>query len=198
MSEPEKALLRIEEALAKLGDRQDAMCGELVALREQVAQLAGRPAAKRGAASAGETQKFLDRFRAGEALGEASFGAWIAVSDVACVRGGLRVAQQREGFHARLLEARLRELGGRPSTSLPQRVADEAMRKLGDPACPDRTKLLDFLKSVGDAEAALAPIFEMADRLDHDPETQSLLRAIAQDERSTLELLQQACQQLNA
>jgi hypothetical protein len=38
----------------------------------------------------------------------------------------------------------------------------------------------------------------MADRLDDDPETQSLLRTIAQDERSTLEFFQQACQLLNS
>jgi hypothetical protein len=42
-------------------------------------------------------------------------------------------------------------------------------------------------------DAALKPIFDRADRLDADPETQSLLRAIAQHERSTLESLREAC-----
>ena len=49
----------------------------------------------------------------------------------------------------------------------------------------------------GDADKALQPIFELANRLDDDPETQSLLRTIAQDERSTLEWFGEACQLLN-
>ena len=41
------------------------------------------------------------------------------------------------------------------------------------------------------------PIYDLANRLDHDQETQSLLRTIAQDERSTLEFLAEACALLN-
>jgi hypothetical protein len=37
----------------------------------------------------------------------------------------------------------------------------------------------------------------MADRLDDDPETQSLLRAIAQDELATLELFYATAQRMN-
>ena len=48
-----------------------------------------------------------------------------------------------------------------------------------------------------DCDAALKPIFDMADTLDHDQETQSLLRTIARDEQSTLEFLQEACELLN-
>jgi hypothetical protein len=43
------------------------------------------------------------------------------------------------------------------------------------------------------ADAALRPIFDRADRLDRDQVTQSLLRTIARDERSTLESLREAC-----
>ena len=45
--------------------------------------------------------------------------------------------------------------------------------------------------------AALKPIFDLADRLDDDQETQSLLRTIAADERSTLEFFHEACALLN-
>jgi hypothetical protein len=39
---------------------------------------------------------------------------------------------------------------------------------------------------------------KMAGRLDEDPETQALLRTIAQDERATLEFFQHACKLLDA
>ncbi|MFP6606001.1 MAG: hypothetical protein VCC19_05450, partial [Myxococcota bacterium] len=140
---------------------------------------------------------FLDQFRAGEALGEASLGAWIEVSDVACVKGGLRTVQQREGMHARLLEARLKELGATPTFEVPQVVYDQTMQSAGDPNKSDPEKVADFVKQFPDVDAAIQPILDIADKLDHDPETQFMLRTIAQDERSTLEFLQDACQLLN-
>jgi DNA-binding ferritin-like protein len=141
--------------------------------------------------------RFLDRFRAGEALGEASLGAWIAVSDLACVKGGLRVVQQREGFHARLLAERIKELGGSPRYEIPDAVYEASMRDAGNADKPDAQKVLEFVKRFPDIDEALRPIHEMADRLDDDPETQSLLRTIAQDECSTLTFFANTCQQLN-
>jgi len=43
---------------------------------------------------------------------------------------------------------------------------------------------------------ALASVHAIADRLDHDPETQALLRAIAQDELATLELFYSTAQRM--
>jgi hypothetical protein len=149
------------------------------------------------AASCEETVRFLDQFRAGEALGEASLGAWIAASDVACVKGGLRTVQQREGFHARLLEQRIKELGADCRAEVPQAIEEATMRGVADPDKGDAAKVLEFVQRFPDIDAALAPIHALADRLDDDPETQSLLRTIAQDERSTLEWFHAACQQLN-
>ena len=140
---------------------------------------------------------FLDQFRAGEALGETSFGAWIAVSDTACLRGGLRTVQQREGMHARLLEQRIKELGGTCSAEVPEAIYNAAMEQSGSREKSDAQKLQEFVARFPDCDAALKPIFDLADRLDDDPETQSLLRTIAQDERSTLEFLSEACQLLN-
>ena len=51
----------------------------------------------------------LDEFRSGENFASEYLNRWIAVSDQECVRGGLRTVQQRETFHAQLLEARLRQ-----------------------------------------------------------------------------------------
>jgi hypothetical protein len=196
--ENEKFLLRLEETLAQVVRQQEAICAELVSMRERVDALSEQKSGSAtGAPSRMELLRFLDRFRAGEALGKATAKAWIEVSDVPCVRGGLRVVAQREGMHARLLAECIRAHGGTPSYELPEAVREEAMKRVSDRARGDAAKVLEFVQQVGDVEKALAPIYAMADRLDEDPETQSLLRTIAQDERSTLEFFQQACKLLN-
>ena len=186
----EAALKRIEKAIAKLADQQVEIC-------QQVAKLESRIAAGSDAANTDETIKFLDQFRAGEALGEASLGAWCEVSTTPCVKGGLRTIQAREGSHARLLEQRIKELGGSPSFEIPDAVFNRAMERVADTSKTDAEKVLAFVSQFPDCDAALKPIHDMADRLDHDQETQSLLRTIIQDERSTLEWFAEACAQLN-
>ena len=196
--ENEKILMRLEETLAHVVRQQEAICAELVGMRERVDALAERRSASgTGAPTRAELLRFLDRFRAGEALGEATTKAWIEVSDVACVKGGLHVVAQREGMHARLLDACIRAHGGTPRYELPEAVCSEAMKRISDRSRGDAAKVLEFVQRTGDAEKALEPIYKMADRLDADPETQALLRTIAQDERSTLEFFTQACQLLN-
>jgi len=197
--ETEKFLLRLEETLSQVVRQQEAICAELVGMRERVDLLTEpKSAPGSGAPTRSELLRFLDRFRAGEALGKATTKAWIEVSDVACVKGGLRVVAQREGMHARLLTECIRAHGGTPSYELPEAVRLEAMKRVSDPARGDAAKVLDFVQQVGETEKALEPIYQMADRLDAEPETQALLRTIAQDERSTLEFFQQACKLLNA
>jgi Rubrerythrin len=197
--ETEKFLLRLEETLAHVVRQQEAICSELVGMRERVDMLAERRSASgKGVPEKGELLRFLDRFRAGEALGAATTKAWIEVSDVACVKGGLHVVAEREAMHARLLEGCLRAHGGTPRYELPEAVRTEAMKQISDRARGDAAKVLEFVQRTGEAEKALEPIYKMADRLDGDPETQALLRTIAQDERSTLEFFQQACKLLNS
>ena len=185
-------LKRIAKSLDKLTALQEQICEKLGSLEERVSSI--EPAA---GASKSEVISFLDQFRAGEALGEASLGAWIEVSDTACLKGGLRTVQMREGFHARLLEQRIKELGGSPEAEVPQAIYDAAMEQSASADKTDAVKLQEFVARFSDIDKALAPIHEMADKLDADQETQSLLRTIAQDERSTLEFLSEACAQLN-
>ena len=186
----ESQLKRIEKTLSKLAERQDEIC-------EKLANLEARAAIPSTEASTEETIRFLDQFRAGEALGEASLGAWIAVSSTACVKGGLRTVQMREGMHAALLEQRVKELGGSCSFEIPEAIHDVTMKGAADPDKSDAQKVLEFVKQFPDVDQALKPIYDLANRLDHDQETQSLLRTIAQDERSTLEFLGEACALLN-
>jgi len=195
--ETEKFLSRLEETLAHVVRQQEAICSELVSMRERVDAMAERRTKTSGAPERSELLRFLDRFRAGEALGETSTAAWIEASDVACVKGGLRVVAHREGMHARLLADCIRAHGGAPRYEIPEAVCEKAMKGASDRSRGDAAKVLEFVERVGDVEKALKPIYDMADRLDDDPETQSLLRTIAQDERSTIEFFQQACKLLS-
>jgi len=187
----EAALERIEQGINTLTAQQEAICERLQALEDRVSK------AVSGAASRDEVIQLLDGFRAGEALGEASIGAWIEVCTTDCVRGALRTIQQREGMHARLLEQRLRELGAQPTFEIPAADVEKAMKGLSSTEKSDAQKLLEFSQQFPDADVLLKPICDVADRLDHDQETQWLLRSIVQDERSTLALVHEACAMLN-
>ncbi len=188
----ELALQRIENAIARLSEQQTQICERISAVEGGLERLAGQKKLDKQ-----ELLTFLDQFRAGEALGEASLGAWIAVSDTACVRGGLRTAQQREGMHARLLEERLRELGAAPRFEIPAEEREKALKSSASTEKTDAEKVLEFVQRFPDIDAALKPIHDIADQLDDDPETQFLLRTIAQDERSTLQFFADACALLN-
>ena len=184
-----KDLKKIEKALGKISQQQEEILTRLERLEAETPPAESMPREA--------LISFLDQFRAGEALGEASLGAWIEVSNTACVKGGLRTVQQREGMHARLLEARLKELGAAPSFEVPEAIYDQTMKSAGDLEKSDPEKIADFVKQFPDVDAAIQPILDIADKLDSDPETQFMLRTIAQDERSTLEFLHDACQLLN-
>jgi hypothetical protein len=189
----EFALRRIEEAIGKLSDQQ-------AQIWERISGMEGR-LAKLGSGAELDGQRlldFLDKFRAGEALGEATLGAWIAVSDTACLRGGLRTAQRREGMHAQLLEERLCELGGEPRHEVPAAEREKMMKDYASTEKTDAQKLFEFVQRFPDIDVALKPIHDIADQLDDDQETQFLLRTIAQDERSTLQFLTDACALLNS
>ncbi len=187
----EAALKRIENGIKELATQQEAICERLQSLEGRVSKAVG------GAASRDEVIQLLDGFRAGEALGAASIGAWIDVCTTDCVRGALRTIQQRESMHSHLLEQRLRELGAQPTIEIPAEEVERAMKGLGSTEQTDAQKLLDFAQRFPDADVLLKPICDVADRLDHDQETQWLLRSIVQDERSTIELVHEACALLN-
>jgi len=176
-----------KEALDRIEKAVQSLATEVASLREAVDAIRGSG----GPLSPREILEFLDQYRAAEALGEAAFGAWIAQCRSDCLRGGLRTAQLREGSHARLLEARLKELGGSPRFELPEAAQEGFFGVLAAAEKTDAEKLECFFGQV-QAEQVLRQLGEKADGMGRDPETQALLRTIIDDERSTLAFLQQA------
>lgn len=184
------ALSRIEQTLARLCQRQDEIL-ERIARLEAHAPAGGPP-------SRGEVIAFLDGFRAYEALGETSVGAWIARCSTGCLKGGLRTIQMREGTHAHLLEQRIKELGGTPTFEVPEAAQREKLECLGSDSLSDLEKLEEVVAMYPSVDAVVGPIEAFAARLSDDLETQSLLQTIAQDERSSTSFLIDACTQLRA
>lgn len=178
----EESLKRIEMALAKLAARQAAILDRL----ERLEDASTAKPLREAESPRDRLIACLDEFRAGEALGESSLGAWIHVCRDSALRGGLRVVQAREASHARLLAERIKELGGALCFEIPDSTYEQVMASSASTETSDAAKVAAFVARFPDPERAVAPIHAVADSLVDDPETLSLLRNIAEDERATL------------
>jgi hypothetical protein len=183
------SLQRLEAALEKLAEEQSE-------LAKRISRLESRELRALDSSPRERVIAFLDQFRAGEALSELSLGAWIAVCKDSELRGALRTVQAREGSHARLLGERIKELGGAPRYEVPEPTYTQVMAGSASLEIDDAEKVRAFVARNSDPVLALASVHAIADRLDHDPETQALLRAIAQDELATLELFYSTAQRM--
>ncbi len=138
----------------------------------------------------------LDRFRAGESNGEAAFRGWEKHISTDCIRSGVRMISEREAYHARIFERRLKDLGAECKAPI-----SEASRKitetLSDPATTDNQKLLYIANLTSDPEAFFKPVLEFAENLKDDLETKELFKLYVQDELSSAKWLMYACEALN-
>lgn len=141
--------------------------------------------------------QLLDEFRCGENFAAEFFNCWVAVSDQECARGGLRVVQQREAYHAQVLEARLRELGGIPQCSVPAERRDKEMALYGTAEKTDAEKLLALTGRLTDPAQALKYITDVIEQIQDDQQSKEMLRSLVQDEMSSIVWLKEACALLN-
>jgi hypothetical protein len=141
--------------------------------------------------------QLLDEFRCRESFAAEYLSRWVDVSDQACARGGLRVVQQREAYHAQVLEARLRELGGVPQCTVPAERRDKDLALYASAEKTDAEKLLALTARITDPAQALKYITSVIDQIQEDQQSKELLRSLVQDEMSSLTWLKEACAQLN-
>jgi hypothetical protein len=138
----------------------------------------------------------LDRFRAGEANGEAAFAAWSKLCTTDCIRSGIRMIAEREGYHARIFERRMRDLGVDCKATV-----TEASRKiteyLGDANVTDNQKLLYLNSLAPDIDAFFKPVTDLVENIKDDLESKELFKLYVQDELSSARWLQYACEALN-
>lgn len=139
----------------------------------------------------------LDEYRCAENFASEYLGCWNEVSNQDCVKGGLRVIQQREAYHARLLEDRLRELGGSPQCSVPTDMRSKEMAVYAAKDKSDAEKLLYVSNQIQDLPKVLSFITDVIDQIQEDQQTKELLRSLVQDETSSAQWLMEACQLMN-
>jgi hypothetical protein len=140
---------------------------------------------------------FIDRARVAEANAGVAFNNWANVCKTDCIRSGLRMISERESYHGRMFERRLRDLGAECHATL----SDDSRKfaeTVSDSSLSDNDKLLRFNKLVPDPEAAVKPICEFAEMIKDDLETKEMLKLFYEDELSSTKWLQYACAALNA
>lgn len=140
----------------------------------------------------------LDEFRCGENFASEYLNRWIEVSDQECVKGGLRAVQQRECYHAQILEARLRELGGIPQCTVPAERREKELPFYASADKKDIDKLESIAARLKDPAAALKPITDVIAQIQEDQHSKELLRSLVDDEMSSIKWLLEACQTLSA
>ena len=140
---------------------------------------------------------FLDRSAAAESAAGVAFANWAKQCKTDCLRSGLRMIAEREAYHGRVFEQRLRELGG----SCQAKLSDETLKFfacVNDTNLSDNEKLLRFNALVSDPAAATQPIRDFANLIKQDMETMEAVKLFHEDELSSTKWLQYACAALNA
>jgi len=138
---------------------------------------------------------YLDRVRAGEGMGAQAFNKWLVVCKTECIRSGLRMIAEREAYHVRVMEARLRDLGVQPTATANEETS-KFVNFLANPEIPDNKKLLKLTTSY-DSEALWKPVREFVEQIKDDLESRELIRLYVEDETSSGNWLRMACQALN-
>jgi len=141
--------------------------------------------------------QLLDEFRCRENFAAEFFCCWVDVSDQECARGGLRVVQQREAYHARVLEDRLRELGGIPQCTVSAERRGKDLALYASKEKTDAEKLLALTAGLTDPARTLKYITSVIDQIQEDQQSKELLRSLVQDEMSSVAWLKEACALLN-
>ena len=137
----------------------------------------------------------MNSIQVAEACAGVAIANWIKTCKIPELRGGLKIIAEREAFHGRVFQDRVRELGGTCTTELdPFSAAGE--RTLNDPGLSDVEKLADVVKRGGDPEMLLRPILDFADSLLDDLESKEALRLYYQDEMSSASWLRAMCRKL--
>ena len=139
----------------------------------------------------------LDEFRCGEDFAAEYLNRWVEVSDQECVKGGLRVVQQREAYHAQILEERLRELGGSPQCTVPAERREKDMSFFASTDNNDVEKLQSIAAQLKDPVEILKPLTDAINQIQDDQHSKELLGSLVDDEMSSVKWLMGACETLS-
>lgn len=139
---------------------------------------------------------FLDKVRAGEELAGMAIPKWVEVCKTDCIRGGLAMVAEREAYHGRVFECRVRELGGEKRAGMTEE-GRKYLEYISNANISDGDKLLRFTSSIREPKEAIRPIREFAELIKEDLNTKEMLRLFAEDELSTATWLNEVCAIVN-
>src|SRR5271155_717830 len=121
---------------------------------------------------------FLDEYRCAEDFSAEYIGRWMDMSPREYVKGGLRTIHQREAFHAKLLEARLRALGGSPQCVVPTARREKQISLYTSPEKGDLEKLQKAVGWIKDPAEAIKPLTDVIHLIQDDQQSKQMLRTI--------------------
>lgn len=140
---------------------------------------------------------FLDELHATQMETAIGFAKWAAVCRTTGLRTGLLMIAERDAYHARVLERRVRELGGELHGS-PTEQGSKLVELLANRDISELEKLLALISFIRDPQEAVAPILQFASLLRADLETKQALRLLAEDELSSATWLHEICAVLSS
>lgn len=132
----------------------------------------------------------LDVYRSTEGFVAQYMPKWIEISPNESVKGGLRTVQAREAAHARLLKARLLELGAKAQAEVSAERREKEIPFFSSPERSDREKLKVLSDLFGNADAFLKPVTDLAAQIEEDLQTRELLLTIADNEHASIKWIQ--------
>lgn len=132
----------------------------------------------------------LDVYRSTEGFVAQYLPKWIDVSPNESVKGGLRTVQAREAAHARLMKARLTELGETAKAEVSEERRAKEVPFFSSPERSDLEKLKVLSDLFGNAEAFIKPVTDLMEEIEEDLQTKEMLRTIADDEFESIKWIQ--------
>lgn len=131
----------------------------------------------------------LDEYRCSEGFVSEYLGQWIELSSNEALKGGLRTIRERESAHSRLLEARLRELGGEPRATIPPERREQSLALFASAEKSDADKLQALATLFADPVDFMKPVTDLVEQIQEDQQSKELLRTIVDDEWASISWL---------
>jgi rubrerythrin len=141
---------------------------------------------------------FLDEYRCSEGFVAEYLSQWTALSTHDSLKGGLPMIREREAAHSRLLEARLRALGGVPQATIPTERREQSLALYASAEKTDVEKLRSLAILFQDPDDFLQPLTDLIAQIQEDQQSKELLRTILDDERASINWLVETYKTLSA
>jgi hypothetical protein len=137
----------------------------------------------------------MDSIQVAEACAGRALAAWSESCKIPALRGGLKMIAEREAYHGRVFQQRIRDMGGECKAELdPFSLQSEAC--IYNSALTDLEKLTDLVERNGNPETLIAPVLAFAELLTEDLESKEALKLYYADEISSGNWLRDTCRTL--